>query len=69
MVSMRAPKGSSGFSHNGESHITDLDGFIDVPEHAVEAAKSHGFVVEDRPDDVFHPVKPKAHSVKKHDVV
>lgn len=55
-VKMKAPHGASGFTHEGV-HYPVEDGIIEVHEHAVAVAESHGF----RPD-----VGPRASPVSNH---
>jgi hypothetical protein len=43
MVRLRAPQGASSFSHAGVTYEIDADGMIDVQEHVVPTASSHGF--------------------------
>lgn len=50
-VNLKGPANHGGFSFNGTSFTPNEAGEITIPHEAVEAARSHGFVVaSDQPD-------------------
>jgi hypothetical protein len=45
MIKMLAPLESGGFAHSGKAYLPDRDGIIELPESAVDVARSHRFTV------------------------
>ena len=51
MPKLRAPVGATSISHAGHEFLVE-HGFIDIPEHLIDTAKSHGFFDPKQPTDV-----------------